>query len=830
MVVGLVFVLICVAVATALALHRVPLLGWAIAAVFATVALHSGIWRGESFSLDMNLGMVLLWLPTLALIALCFHNVRFPVIRYIFSEIKSILPAVSETEQEALDAGTIGWDAELFSGDPDWSKLNNVPPISLTEEERTFLDGPTSELCKKIEDWEIRKNKKIPDHIWSFIKDKGFLGMLISKDHGGLGFSAQAQSLILGKITSASPDVAVAVGVPNSLGPGELVEKYGTDEQKEYYLPRLAKGQEIPCFALTGPTSGSDAATMRDVGIVCKGIHEGQEVTGIRLTWDKRYITLAPVSTLVGLAFDLHDPEDILGQGEDIGITLALLPADHKGVKIGRRHQPTTIAFPNGPIQGKDVFIPLDWIIGGVERAGQGWRMLMSCLAAGRAITLPGTAAAGIKGALRATTAYTKVRRQFGISIGQMEGIEEPLARIVENAYVAESARAVTSSMVSSGEKPAVISALMKYKLTEMARDTLNDAMDIHAGRGVCDGPANYLQKGYQSVPVSITVEGANILTRTLITFSQGALRSHPWLYREIQAIRDPETERGLRAFEEAFEGHLKYILANLFGSLFHNVTVGMFAKAPETSLESGRHYSQLYRASRTFALVADTTVATLGGGLKTKQKISGRLADALSELYLISCTLKRYEDDGEPLEDAIIVDYCVQNGLYRFEQAIKGVLDNFPVRPVAWGLRPFVFPLGVNRKPASDNQGKELVKLLMQPGKVRDRLTREIYRTDDPNDPIGVLEAAFIKVVETEELNKKIERAAKKGIIQRHHNNDWFAEAVEKSVITPDEALLLRETEELVNRAIAVDHFDPSELEGSAGQTFVETVPAAAE
>ncbi len=831
MVIGLVFVLICLGIATALAMHRVPLVAWAGALVVATIALHSGIWRGADISFDFNLGMLLLWLPAIVLVALCFHSIRQPVIARIFDKIRGILPEVSETEQEALDAGTIGWDAELFSGDPDWTKLKNVAPIRLTDEERAFLDGPTEELCKMVDDWEVRrKHKKIPEHVWQFMKDNGFLGMLISKEHGGLGFSAQAQSLILGKVSSACPDVSIAVMVPNSLGPGELIEKYGTAGQKEYYLPRLAKGQEVPCFALTGPTSGSDAATMRDIGIVCKGTHEGQEVTGIRVSWDKRYITLAPDATLVGLAFRLFDPEGLLDKGEDVGITLALLPADHPGVNIGRRHTPTAMAFPNGPISGKDVFIPLEWIIGGAERAGQGWRMLMNCLSAGRAISLPASAAAGTKGILRATSAYARVRQQFGLPIGRMEGIEEPLARIIENAYVAEAARAVTASMVSAGEKPAVISALMKYQATEMARRSVNDALDIHAGRGVCDGPANYLLKAYQSTPVGITVEGANILTRTLISFSQGALRSHPWLFREIQAIRDPDKERGLRAFEEAFEGHLKYILANIFGSFFHNFTLGMFAPAPNTSLECSRHYSQLYRASRTFALVADITVAVLGGGLKVKQKISGRMADALSELYLLSCVLKRYEDDGEPLEDAVIVDYCVQNCLYRFEQSILGVLRNFPVRPIAWGLRPLVFPYGVRRRPASDDHGKDIVRLLLKPGKIRDRLTREVFVTNDPNDPVGVLEAAFNKVIETESISKKLERAVRKGIISRYHNNDWFEEAVQKSVITAEESQSLREMEDLVNRAIAVDDFDPSEIVSDTGEDYIETVVAAAE
>ena len=814
MIIGLAFIILCLAAAMTLAMHRVPIFAWAFAAVIATIAIQTGVWRGTYSPFEFNLLTIIIWLPALALVALSSHNIRQAVIAKIYHKIKKILPKVSETEQEALDAGTTGWDAQLFSGDPDWSKLKSISPIVLTDEERAFLNGPTEELCKMLDDWEIRrKHQEMPDHVWGYIRENGFLGMLISKEHGGLGFSAQAQSLILGKIASSSPDACVVVMVPNSLGPGELIEKYGTDEQKEEYLPRLGSGKEIPCFALTGPTSGSDAASMRDIGVVCKGMHNGAEVLGIRLNWEKRYITLAPKATLLGLAFRLFDPEELLGKGEDIGITLAMIPTDHTGVQIGRRHTPGGSAFPNGPTWGKDVFIPLDWIIGGSDRVGQGWRMLMSCLSAGRSISLPASSAAGIKAMLRRTTAYARIRKQFGISISNMEGIEEPLARIIENAYVVESARAVTASMVSAGEKPAVISALLKYQSTEKMRQSVNDAMDIHGGRAICDGPTNYLQGAYQAVPVGITVEGANILTRTLITFSQGALRSHPWLYREIQAVRDPDQNRGVRAFEEAFEGHLKYTLSNVFGALFHNLTIGIFTEAPDFAQESGRHYHQLYRACRSFSLVADATVAILGGGLKIRQKISGRLADALSELYLISCVLKRYEDDGEPLEESILIDYCVYNCLYRFDQAILGVLDNFPTKSIGWILKRLVFPLGVNRRPASDKMGKDIVKLVMQPGDIRDRLTRDIYISEDPNDPVGILEVTMNLVIETEELNKKVEKAIKAGTIRRYHNNDWFEEAVEKSIITEDEADLLKKTEELVSRVIAVDHFDPAEL-----------------
>ncbi|MEL7303536.1 MAG: acyl-CoA dehydrogenase, partial [Pseudomonadota bacterium] len=634
------------------------------------------------------------------------------IVKPAYGAVRKILPKVSETEQAALDAGTTGFDAELFSGTPDWEKLRAIPPIQLTDEEQDFLDGPTEELCKLLDDWEIRHDRReVPERVWDFVKAHGFLGMLISKEHGGLGFSAQAQSLILGKIASRSPDAVTIVMVPNSLGPGELIEKYGTPHQKEHYLPRLANGEEIPCFSLTGPTSGSDAATMRDVGVVTRGTHDGEDVLGIRLSWNKRYITLGPKATLVGLAFDLFDPEGLLGGEDHLGITVALIPADHPGVNIGRRHLPSGAAFPNGPNWGEDVFIPMSFLVGGQERAGQGWRMLMECLAAGRAISLPASAAAGAKMMLRVTSAYGRVRKQFGLPVAKMQGIEEPMARLVENAYAIEAARAVTASMVSRGDKPAVISALMKYQTTERMRQSVNDAMDIHGGRAICDGPTNYLQSAYQMVPVGITVEGANILTRTLITFAQGALRSHPYLYAEVQAAQAEDKAKGLEAFETAFLSHVSYSASNAFGAFFHNVTGGVFAAAPDKAGEMTECYRQLARASRNFALVADLTVALLGGGLKVKQKLTGRLADALSELYILSCVLKRFEDDGRPEADEDVVALAMANGLNRFERAMKGAIDNFPNAFVRLKLKWIVFPFGRHYDPAPDTLTHKIVR-----------------------------------------------------------------------------------------------------------------------
>ena len=601
--------------------------------------------------------------------------------------------------------------------------------------------------------------------------------------------------------------------VPNSLGPGELIEKYGTPEQKEHYLPRLAKGLEVPCFSLTGPTSGSDAATMRDIGTVVKQTYEGHETLGIKLSWDKRYITLGPKATLVGLAFHLFDPDKLLGGKDDLGITVALIPATHPGVNIGRRHLPCGSAFPNGPNWGSDVFVPMDFVIGGQKMAGQGWRMLMECLAAGRAISLPSSATAGAKSMLRNTTAYGRIRKQFGLPVGKMEGLEEPLARMVQTAYLNEAARGVTAAMVSRGEKPSVISALMKYQTTERMRITVNDAMDLHGGRGICDGPMNYLQSAYQAVPVGITVEGANILTRTLITFAQGALRSHPYLYKEIQACQAADTKQGLRDFEPALLGHLAFSVSNVTGSLFHNITGGRFASAPAQAGPVEHWYRQLSRASRSFALVADLTVAVLGGGLKTKQKLTGRLADALSELYITACALKRFEDDGRPPADLAIVDFCAANGLYKFQEALRGVIDNFPNTGARVLMRACVFPLGARLRPAPDWLGHKIVGLVMQPGEVRDRLTRDIFISRDVNDATGLLEITLEKVMLAEEAEKKLDRAVRKGEIMRFHGIDWIGDAQRKGIVTEAEGKLLREVETLTARVIAVDHFDPEEL-----------------
>ncbi len=808
--IGILLAIAVVAAMFVLAIRRQPLWTWAVLLAVFTLAVKLGLFCGTIHLPSFKFWALAGWLPAIFLGLLSWRPIRRAVLtRPTFRLIKRVLPPVSKTEQEAIDAGTPGFDAELFSGRPDWSKLRAVDPVILTDEERHFLDNETEELCRMLDDWEIRHNQReVPAHIWNFVREKGFLGMLISKEHGGLGFSAQAQSIVLGKVASRNPDAAILVMVPNSLGPGELIEKFGTDAQKHQYLEPLAKGKEIPCFALTSPFAGSDAANMRDVGYVEKGTYNGQEVIGIRLSWDKRYITLAPNATLLGVAFHLFDPENHLGKASDPGITLALIPANHPGVNIGRRHLPSGSAFPNGPTTGENVFIPLDWVVGGAERVGQGWRMLMSCLAAGRAISLPASSTAGAKAILRFTTAYARIRKQFGISIGRMEGIEEQLAAIAETAYTLEAARAVTSAMVSQGAKPAVISGLMKYQCTTRMRDALNAAFDVHAGKAICDGPSNYLQNAYQVMPVAITVEGANILTRSLIVFAQGALRSHPYLYAEIEAAQNTDQEAGFQAFEQSFEKHVAFSASNLFGSIFQNATFGLLNPSPENAAVPA-YYRQAYRAATNFALIADLTVGLLGAGLKTKQRTTGRLADALSELYFVCCLLKRYEDDGQDPAERPVFDYAVQKAFHNFYAALADAIANFPIRGARPLLRLCVFPLGHRFAKPSDALAKTVVQPLLEPGELRDRLTRYIYVSHDENDPTGLLEVTLKKVIESQEADRKLEQAVRKGAVKRYLGNDWLKEALDKGVLAPDEADLLRYTGRLVAKVIAVDDFD---------------------
>jgi acyl-CoA dehydrogenase len=807
-------VVIALVILATLAMRRAPLWQWALGAALIGALTRFG-WDGANFGIFTDLtGWIVALIPAAILGLFCITPIRRALIAApAYGLVKSILPRVSRTEQEALDAGTVGWDAELFSGRPEWRKLLDIRKPTLTAEEQAFLDGPVNTVCAMLDDWDIRHNRAdMPPEVWAYLKEQGFLGMLIGKEHGGLGFSAQAQSQVVSKVASRSVAAGITVMVPNSLGPGELLEKYGTPAQQAKYLHRLAKGEEVPCFALTGPHSGSDAAGMRDVGVVCYDMFEGKKTLGVRLSWDKRYITLAPVATLVGLAFILRDPEHLLGDVEQIGVTLALVPADHPGVEIGRRHFPSRAAFMNGPVKGRNVFIPMDYLIGGTEYAGQGWRMLMECLSTGRAISLPAIGTVSIKHALRVTSAYARIRRQFGIAVGVMEGVAEPLSRMVRSAYTFEAARALTASMVDEGQKPAVISALLKYRTTDAMRDRVNDALDIHGGRAVQDGPSNYLFSGYMTTPVAITVEGANILTRTLITFAQGALRAHPYLYAEIEAAQSSDRKAGIVAFDKAFGGHVSFMLRNIFGSFLHAISFGRFASTP-VDHEMAKWYRQLARYSQSFALVGDWTVVYLGGSLKAKQRLSGRMADILSDLYLISAVLKRYEDEGRIAEDRELVGAIVRDHLYAIEQNFAAVLANFPQPVMRWAMRFLVFPLGRHRKPANDRVTYRLAREVLKPGSFRDRLTAGTYVTADPKDVTGVLEDALIKVTNAEEIETKFVRAVKKGIVERRLDRDAITDAVDKGVLTEAEAATLRLADQATDRAIRVDDFDFDEL-----------------
>jgi acyl-CoA dehydrogenase len=724
---------------------------------------------------------------------------------------RKILPQISQTEQEALDAGTVWWDGDLFSGKPDWNKLLAYPKPKLSTEEKVFLAGPTEKLCAMLDEWHItRELNDLPPHVWQFIKDNGFFGMIIPKQYGGLGFSALAHSEVVMKISSRSGTAAVSVMVPNSLGPAELLLHYGTEEQKKYYLPRLAKGLEVPCFALTGPDAGSDAGSIPDFGIVCHGEFNGdQNVLGMRVTWEKRYITLGPVATLLGLAFKLHDPDGLLSEKKDLGITLALIPTNTPGVNIGRRHFPLDAAFQNGPNSGKDVFIPMEWIIGGREGIGYGWRMLMNCLAAGRSISLPATSTGAAKLAARTSGAYGRVRVQFKTPIGHFEGVEEALARIGGNTYMMDAARVMTAGAVDLGEKPSVISAIVKYHLTERGRQAINDAMDVHGGKGICLGPSNYLGRNYQHIPVSITVEGANILTRNMIIFGQGAIRCHPYVLKEIHAANNSNVARASVEFDQALTGHVVFSMGNGIRSLLHGLTGGYLANAPgSVGPEVHGYYSQLTRFSAAFALLADISLLVLGGSLKRKERLSARLGDILSMLYLCSATLKRFKDDDRPAADLPLLHWAMQDALYRMQQAFDGLLDNFPGRVLGTRLLRFlVFPLGKSFSPPSDELGHKVAKLMLAPGEARDRLTAGIYMPASADEPLNVLEQALQCAVVSEAVETKLRAAVKAGRIPAQRDEKISA-ALKQRVITTNELELMGKMDDLRRRVIMVDDF----------------------
>ncbi|OGT05286.1 MAG: acyl-CoA dehydrogenase [Gallionellales bacterium RBG_16_57_15] len=792
-----------------LAFFRASITGWglAIMVIVPVVAIQSRI---SDTALQVVYSALFLFIVLFGIPVLRRNTVSSLALK-IF---RKILPQISATEQEAINAGTVWWDGDLFSGHPDWRKLLAFPKPSLSAAEQAFLDNEVEQLCAMLDDWDItHRRADLPPEVWQFIKNKGFFGMIIPKRYGGLEFSAQAHSAVVCKVASRSATAAVTVMVPNSLGPAELLLHYGTDAQKEKYLHRLAKGLEVPCFALTGPFAGSDAGSIPDYGEVCYGEFAGQQnMLGIRLSWEKRYITLAPVATLLGLAFKLRDPGRLLGGKVERGITLALVPTDLPGVQIGRRHFPLNSAFMNGATQGEGVFIPMDYLIGGLSGVGQGWHMLMECLAAGRSISLPASSAGGMKLAARTSGAYSRVRKQFHLPIGQFEGVEESLARIGAHTYMIDAARQFTALAVDLGEKPSVISAIVKYHATERGRSVINDAMDVHGGKGICLGPNNYLGRAYQQAPIGITVEGANILTRSMVIFGQGAIRSHPYVLKEIAAAHDHDRQRALHQFDEALFGHISFALSNAARSFVFSLINGHGIPVPPGD-ETRRYYQQLTRFSTAFALSADVAMAVLGGSLKRREKISARLGDVLSMLYLCSAALKRFEDDGRPAEDLPLLHWAVQDALYQTQQAFSGVIRNFPNAPARWMLSALIFPLGQRLSPPVDHLGHEIATLLMQPGAARDRLTAGIYLPTDEQDAAGALEAALASTLACEPLQAELEKAHKAGKLKALEELSRIAEARDKGIISAEQALQLERDYALRRKVIMVDDFAPDEL-----------------
>ena len=748
------------------------------------------------------------------LVALNLTDVRRErLTRPMLAMYRKMLPSMSRTEREALEAGTVWWEGELFGGVPKWKKLLGAPAAQLSEEEQAFLDGPCEELCRMNDEWQVTHTlQDLSPDTWKFLRANGFFAMIIPKSYGGLEFSAYAHSQVLTKIASCSATLASTVAVPNSLGPAELLLKYGTEEQKNRWLPGLANGSEIPCFGLTHPRAGSDAASIPDTGVVCRQVVDGEEVLGLRLNFSKRYITLAPVATVVGIAFRMFDPDGLLGEEQDLGITVALVPADTPGVDIGRRHLPLSVPFMNGPVLGKDVFLPLDAIIGGPKMAGQGWRMLMECLSVGRCISLPSNANGGAKAGVFATGAYGRIRKQFGMPIGRFEGVQEALARMAGFAYIIDAARSVTIAAVDAGEKPAVPAAILKYHCTEMARMVANDAMDIHGGKAICMGPGNYLGTGYNSVPVMITVEGANILTRSLMIFGQGAIRCHPFVLKELHAAQNEDREAGLEAFDQALFGHIGYALSNAARAFVLGLTAARGADTP-THGPTRRYYQHIGRFSAAFALVSDAAMLTLGGALKKKEMLSARLGDTLSDLYLASMVLKHYENQGRREADLPLVEWSCRFLLYRAQEQLHGFLRNFPVRSIGWLLRLVVFPRGRSFSSPRDGLSRRIVEGVISPGEMRDRLCDGVYRTVEPGNPLGLLQEAMELSIEVSPLEKRLRKGAKDGVVRSLDFASQLTEGVAAGILTAEEAEKMRIADEKIMDLINVDDFAPEEL-----------------
>ncbi|HET7810375.1 MAG TPA: acyl-CoA dehydrogenase [Steroidobacteraceae bacterium] len=811
--VGTGFTLVFLGAVLLMTYKRMPLIAFTIVFTlllvgYTLVPPAYGVWKG------------FLWLMLAALWLLNLKPLRKALIsRPFLKAYMRLLPSMSQTEKEALEAGTVWWDGELFTGKPKFEKLLASKPPQLTAEEQAFLDGPCEELCRMFDDWDItHRRADMPPEVWAFLKTRGFFAMIIPKKYGGLEFSAYAHSCVLVKLASRSALLAATTAVPNSLGPAELLNHYGTEEQKNHYLPRLARGEEVPCFALTGPRAGSDAAALPDTGVVCKGTWQGREITGLRLNFNKRYITLAPVATVIGLAFRMFDPDKLLGEKSDLGITCALIPRNTPGVSIGRRHFPLNVPFQNGPLSGKDVFVPLDFIIGGPKMAGQGWRMLVEQLSVGRCISLPSNTTGGSKAGVFASGAYGRIRRQFNMSVGKFEGVEAVLARMVGATYTMDAARSVTAGAIDGGEKPSVPSAMLKYHVTEMGRQVANDAMDIHGGKGIQLGPRNYLARGYQVIPVAITVEGANILTRSLIIFGQGAVRCHPYVLREMNAARNPDRKQGVDEFDSALFGHIGFTISNAVRSFVMAVTHARFTHVPEVG-DTRRYYQHIVRFSASFAFAVDVAMLTLGGYLKKKENLSARLGDVLSSMYLASMVLKHHENQGRPAEDLPIVEWACRNQLYKAQEQLHDFLRNFPNRFLAGAMRLLIFPGGRAYSAPSDRLGRTLAEAVMSATDVRDRLCRFVYRTLEPNNALGLLQEVLTLADSAESIEKRIRvEGVKTGKVSALDTPGQITQARELGIISETEAAALRDYDRKVMELISVDDFETHEMAAGAG------------
>ena len=775
-----------------------PLWLWAISGLAALVGLSAPVWL----------------LSTYIVLAIIF-NIK-PIRRVLLSgpvmktlDALKILPAISETEQTAIDAGSVWVEGELFSGKPDLKKMSRESYPELTDKEREFLDGPVEELCSMVSDWEVFQRKGFDDKTWKFLKEEKFFGLIIPEKYGGYGFSANAHSAIVAKLASRCGPLATTVMVPNSLGPAELLMHYGTEKQKDYYLPRLATGEEIPCFALTEPNAGSDAGSMQSHGEVFKG-DDGELY--VKLNWDKRYITLAAISTVIGLAFKLYDPENLLGKGEELGITAALVPSKTDGVELGKRHDPLGVPFYNCPTRGKDVVVPIDAIIGGADGAGNGWRMLMESLAVGRGISLPAQSIGGSRTATRSIGAYAAIRKQFGLNIGKFEGIEEPMARIGGYTYLMDAARTYICGALDKGEKPAVVTAIAKYNFTELGREVINDAMDISGGAGISRGPRNLYAHSYIATPIAITVEGANILTRTLMIFGQGAIRSHPYALKEINALMNKDVKK----FDDAFWKHIGHVFQNSIRSLLLSITRGRLASSPVKG-PAAKYYRKLAWASASFAFMADIALGSYGGALKMKEKIAGRYADILSWMFLAAATLRRFDADGNREEDRIYFEWAMEHAFYRIQTAFDEINSEISVPGLSWLFRG---PVGlwsrINRigKKPSDRKGHKVAQAMQTRGELRDRITKDIYVPESREEALGKYEHAMKMVEESYPVYKKLYKATKAGELKKDHVLNQIDKALDKGIITEEESKIVQLTEEARFDAILVDEFTLEEYD----------------